>query len=77
MTTSSGLTDSFAFWQQLSDQHIGVAGGTALLQPYVPLLLANAVWQPEANKLAEVRGVYEQHNIQAGVVVTSSNEILE
>jgi hypothetical protein len=77
MTPNAHPADSFSFWQQLSDQHVGVAGGTALLQPHVPLLLANAVWQPEVNKLADVRGVYEPHGIQAGVVVTHANEGLE
>ncbi|MEM7738624.1 MAG: hypothetical protein AAF267_22870 [Deinococcota bacterium] len=77
MTPNARPVDSFSFWQKLSDQHIRVAGGTALLQPHVPLLLANAVWQPEVDKLAAVRNVYEPHGIQAGVVVTDANESLE
>jgi hypothetical protein len=58
------------FWQALSDVQEDVAGGIALRQPRAPLLLANAVWQPDAKSVTDIRGFYEPHNIHAGVVTT-------
>lgn len=58
------------FWQALSDVQDNVAGGIALRQPRAPLLLANAVWQPDAKSVTDIRGFYEPHNIHAGVVTT-------
>lgn len=59
-----------AFWQALSDEHTPFAGGVALRQPRAPLLLANAVWQPDADAVADIRAFYAPHNIHAGVVTT-------
>jgi len=59
------------FWQALSDVQEDRAGGIALRQPRAPLLLANAVWQPAANAVADIRGFYEPHKIRAGVVTAT------
>lgn len=58
------------FWQALSDVQEDFAGGLALRQPRAPLLLANAVWQPDADAVAGIQSFYEPHNIHAGVVTT-------
>jgi hypothetical protein len=70
------------FWQALSDEQCDLAGGIALRQPRAPLLLANAVWQPAADAVAdidveigtyisaEIRDFYTPHHIHAGVVTT-------
>lgn len=70
--TPASLGDiwDIAFWQALSDEHTPLAGGIALRQPRAPLLLANAVWQPDADAVADIRAFYEPHNIHAGVVTT-------
>lgn len=66
---SSDIWD-ITFWQALSDVQEDVAGGVALRQPRAPLLLANAVWQPNAKAVTDIRRFYEPHNIHAGVVTT-------
>ena len=58
------------FWQALSDVQADLAGGCALRQPRAPLLLANAVWQPDADAVTDIRDFYEPHHIHAGVVTT-------
>jgi len=66
-TVQSDMWD-ITFWQALSDVHKDFAGGVALRQPRAPLLLANAVWQPNADAVTDIRGFYEPYNIHAGVV---------
>ena len=65
----------FAFWALFANEHQRVAGGEALASPPVPLLFANATWNPDLDRLDEVVRWHESRGAPAAIVLPCTPDL--
>jgi hypothetical protein len=66
---------AFAFWSCLTTERANLAGGTALANLEVPLLLANAAWYPKVGELQSVAQWYGERGLPPAVIVPNVRDL--
>ncbi len=66
--------DAFAFWRLLAETNVPLGTGKALLNSSAPIILANALWYPDAESIAELLPFYAEQGVHGACLLDAERD---
>ena len=66
--------DAFTFWRLLAETSVPFGSGKALLNESAPIVLANALWYPDAESIPELAPFYAEQGIRASCFLDAERD---
>lgn len=70
----SDYGDIFTFWRLLAETSVPFGTGKALLNPNAPVILANALWYPDAENISELAPFYAEQGVRGSCFLDTARD---